>query len=244
MKYRATLGSDLLLVAIFLSVTGQLFGVRTEFAATPQAVNPQQVAATIKANAQALKSFSYQQSMQLQLKGETKKVTVNQVSHDPLGNEQKTLLSENPSADSPDSSGGGRLKKKIVAKKTGEFKEMMEDIAQLVKAYTELPSEQMHASLQKAVFSQGQGDMAGSIQIQMQNVIQQGDAMTIWIDRQAMLFRRVSIATSYENNPVTVTANYAMLPSGHVYMGQAVLNYPKKEVVVQIDNSNYQRNGS
>ena len=65
--------------------------------------------------------------------------------------------------------------------------------------------------------------------------------MTIWIDRTAMLFRRVVIATTYENNSVTTTANYAMLPSGHVYMAQAILNYPKKQVVVEIDNMNYQK---
>ena len=223
-----------------------LLSARNQSAAAPQGTNPQQVAATIKANAQALKTFTYQQRMELQVKGETKKVTVNQISNDPQGNQQKTLLSEGPPTNSQDSSGGrgGRLKQKIVAKKTDEFKQMMEDIAQLVKSYTELPHEQMQAGLQKAMFSQGQGDMAGSVQIQMQNVIQQGDSMTIWIDRQAMLFRRVIIATSYENNPVTVTASYAMLPSGQVYMAQAALNYPKKEVVVQIANSNYQRNGS
>ena len=83
--------------------------------------------------------------------------------------------------------------------------------------------------------------MAGSVQILMRTVNQSGDSMTIWIDRTAMLFRRASIATTYEGNPVTVIANYAMLPSGQVYMAQAILNYPKKEVVVEIDNSNYQR---
>ena len=56
-----------------------------------------------------------------------------------------------------------------------------------------------------------------------------------------MLFRRATIATTYEGNPVTVTANYAMLPSGQVYMAQAILNYPKKEVVVEIDHMNYQK---
>ena len=232
---------------VFFLVGYLWIGCPGQLAATPQGMNPQQVAAAIKANAQALKTFNYQQRMQLQLKGETKKVTVNLITPDSFGNQQKTLLSEQPPADSPDSSGGGvrgRLKGKVVAKKTGEFKQMMEDIAQLVKSYTELPHEQMQAALQKAMFSPGQGDMAGSVQIQMQNVIQQGDSMTIWIDRQAMLFRRVVIATSYENNPVTVTANYAMLPSGYVYMAQAALNYPKKEVAVQINNSNYQRNGS
>ena len=49
----------------------------------------------------------------------------------------------------------------------------------------------------------GQGDMAGSVQIKMSNVIQPGDSLTIWIDKTAMLFRKVVIATTYEQNPVT-----------------------------------------
>jgi hypothetical protein len=99
----------------------------------------------------------------------------------------------------------------------------------------------LQASLKQAAFSPGAGDMAGSVQIVMRNVIQSGDSMTIWIDRTAMLYRRAVIATTYEGNPVTLTANYAMLPTGQVYMAQAILNYPKKQVVVEIDNSNYQR---
>jgi len=212
---------------------------------SPQGMNPEQVAGTIKANAQALKAFSYQQRMQLTLKGGVKKTTITQITHDMYGNEQKTQLSEDPPEGSSqqDSGGGrrGRLKAKVVAKKTGEFKDMMHDIVALVKSYTELPHEQMQAALKQAAFSPGEGDMAGSVQILMRNVNQNGDSMTIWIDRTAMLFRRAVIATTYEGNPVTTTANYAMLPSGQVYMGQAILSYPKKEVVVEIDNSNYQR---
>jgi hypothetical protein len=63
-----------------------------------------------------------------------------------------------------------------------------------------------------------------------------------FLDRTTMLFRRAVIATTYERNPVRTTANYNALQSGQVYMAQAILNYPKKNVVVQIDNSNYQRN--
>jgi hypothetical protein len=203
-------------------------------------VNPQQVAATIKANAQALKSFSYQQRLQLQLKGETKKVTQNQITHDMNGNEQKTLLSEQPPADAQPS--GGRIKRRVVAKKTGEFKYMMGDIAALVKSYAELPPEKLQSSLKQATISPGEGDMSGAVQIVMHNVNQNGDSMTIWIDKTTMLFRRAVIETTYEGNPVTTTANYSTLQSGQVYMAQAILNYPKKQVVVQIDNSNYQRN--
>jgi hypothetical protein len=54
------------------------------------------------------------------------------------------------------------------------------------------------------------------------------------------LKRSRSAATAYEQKPLTATANYAMLPSHEVYMGQAIVNYPDKQVL-DIDNLNYQR---
>jgi len=237
--------------AALLVATTLFAGVETRFVAAGtqpgalQGMDPAKVAAAIKANAEALKTFVWQQRMQLQLKGETKKTTLTQMNYDVNGTLQKTQLSEQPPPDQPQQSSGGRrrgrLKEKIVEKKTGEFKEMMQGIAALMKSYTEIPHDQLQAALKQASFKQGQDDMAGAIQIQMNNLNQQGDSMTIWIDKTAMLFRRVAIATTYEQNPVTATANYSMLPSGQVYMAQATLNYPKKEVVVQIDNLNYQR---
>jgi hypothetical protein len=211
-----------------------------------QAVQPAQVAAAVKANAAALRAFSWQQRLQIQVNGETKKVTLTQMNYDINGNLQKTLLSEQPPpGSSQPSSGGrvrGRIKQKVVEKKTGEFKEMMEGIAAVVKSYTELPPEKLQAALKQAAFSEGQGDMGGSIQIKMSGVLQPGDSLTLWLDREALLFRRIAIATSYEQKPVTVTANYAMLQSREVYMGQAIVNYPAKQVVLEIDNLNYQRN--
>jgi len=62
--------------------------------ASPQETKTEQVAATIKANTQALKAFSYQQRTLLQLKGETKKVMFNQMNYDANGNLQKIQLSE------------------------------------------------------------------------------------------------------------------------------------------------------
>ena len=64
--------------------------------------------------------------MQLQLKGETKKVTLSQINYDMNGTQQKTQLSEDPPADAPPS--GRRLRRRVVEKKKGEFKDMMNDI--------------------------------------------------------------------------------------------------------------------
>jgi hypothetical protein len=211
-----------------------------------QNMDPAKVAGAIKANAQALKAFVWQQRMQLQLKGETKKTTLNQMNYDVSGTLQKTLISEQPAPDSaaPPSGGGrlrGRLKQKVVAKKKGEFKEMMEGIAALVKSYTELQPQQLQSALKQAAFSPGQGDMDGSIQIQMTNLLQHGDSLTIWIDQGALLFRKIAIVSSYDKKPITATANYSMLPSGQVYMAQAIVNYPSKQVIVEIDNLNYRQ---
>ena len=239
-----------LVFGVFLLAAISLVGSQSRMAIAGAApgfaadMDPAKVAAAIKANAQALKAFTWQQHLQLQLKGETKKITLSQMTYDMNGNLQKTLLSEQTAADSDQSSGGGRggrLKKRVVAKKKGEFKEMMEGISSLVKSYTELPPEQLQAALKQAAISQGNGEMQGAIQIQLTGVLQQGDSLTLWIDETTMLFRRVAIATKYDKNPVTATANYAALPTGQAYMAQAILNYPKKQVVVQIDNLNYQQ---
>ncbi|HEV7475147.1 MAG TPA: hypothetical protein VGN90_13930 [Pyrinomonadaceae bacterium] len=240
----------LLLIASFFPAGRPIVSARSATkalsVAVPQNLDPAKVAAAIRANSQALKAFAWQQRMQLQLKGDTKKTTLNRMNYDFNGNLQKTLLSEQPPPDSsspPPAGGGlrGRVKQKVVAKKTGEFKEMMEGIAALVKSYTELPPEQLQSALKQAAFSPGQGDMGGSVQIQLANLLQQGDSLTIWLDEGALLFRKIAIVSTYDQKPVTATANYSMLPSGQVYMAQAIVNYPSEQVVIEIDNLNYQK---
>ena len=109
-----------LFTATLLLVDGSQFAVESPSSSFPQGVEAAKVAASIQANAQALKAFSYQQRMQLQVKAETKKVTLSQVTHDPNGEQVKTLLSEQPPADQEPT--GGRLKRRIVDKKKGEFR--------------------------------------------------------------------------------------------------------------------------
>jgi hypothetical protein len=233
------------LLGVAMLFVGVIQGVIAESRlSTLQQLDPSQVASAIRANSEALRAFVWQQRMQIQIKGETKKVTLNQINYDVNGNQQKTLLSEQPPAESSQSESGrglrGRAKKKVVEKKTSEFKEMMEGLAAFVKSYTEIPHDRLQNALKQAAFSRGQGELEGSVRVQMSDVLQPGDSFTLWIDQQSMLFRRVAIATFYEKQPLTVTADYSALQTGQVYMGQAKVNYPAKQVVLQIDNMNYQ----
>lgn len=211
-----------------------------------QGVDPTKFAEVQKGNSQALKSYTWKQRFELQMKGETKKVTLNTVRYDAQGNEQKTLLSEAPQAQEPQQQPpapgkrGSRVKAKVIENKKEEFKEMMEGLAGLVKSYGQISPDKLKAAIAKAEKIPGQGEMQGASGLKLTNLLQDKDSMTIWIDTQTLLFRRIEIASVYDKKPVSATANYKKIESGPNYMAQAVLQYPSKEVVVKIDNFEYQ----
>jgi len=210
-----------------------------------QGVDPAKFAEIQKGNSQSLKWYIWKQRLEIQLKGETKKVTLNMVRYDAQGNEQKTPMSEEPQAQQQQQqpSGGkrgGRLKAKVVENKKEEFKEMMEGLVGLVKSYAQIPPDKLKAAVATAEKIPGQGEMQGALGLRLANIVQDKDSLTIWFDMGTMLFRRIEIASAYDKKPVTATANYVKIDAGPNYMGQAVLQYPSKEVVVKIDNFDYQ----
>jgi hypothetical protein len=83
------------------------------------------------ANKQALARYTWQEQQVISLKGEVKKTVSYQVSVGPDGQQQKIELG---STSAPPPS-GGRLKQRIVAKKTNEFQQYGQDVAGLVKQY-------------------------------------------------------------------------------------------------------------
>ncbi len=215
--------------------------------AAGQGLDPSQFAGAQKQNAEALKKYSHKERVDLQLKGESKKVTLNLVRTDAYGNEQKTLLSEQPEKkqESEPSQGprrGGRLKEKMIESKKEEFQDMMQGLIALVKSYTNVPPDQMKAAMARAEKAPGQGELQGAIGLKLTNVVQDKDAMTLWIVPSTMLFKRIEIASAYEQKPVTVQVQYATLPSGPSYMSLAEVNYPEKSLLLRVENFDYETN--
>jgi hypothetical protein len=209
-----------------------------------QSVDPAKFAAAQKDNALQLRKYTWKQRMELQLKGETKKVLLNQVRYDADGKQQKTPMNtgeeQQPAAQPPAGRRGGRLKAKVIEHKKEEFKEMMEGLAALVTSYTHIPPDKLKAALSQAKVTPGEGEMQGAAGVQLASIVQSGDSLTLWIDTATLLFRRIEIRSSYEGKPVTVTANYSTLSGGPSYMAKAVLQYPAKELLLRIDDFEYQ----
>jgi hypothetical protein len=206
-----------------------------------QEQEPPSFAESQKANAQALRQYTWKSRTEIKLKGESKNVKLEQVRYDSDGKLQKTPLGGPPQAAPAPQQGerGGRLKKKVVENKKEEFGEMMQGLGQLVASYGQLPPDKMQAFAANATKGRGEGAMQGTTQIQGLNVLQQGDSMTIWIDPVSQMMRRVEIKTIYEKKPATLVAEYRNVPNGPTYMARAVLTYPEKDVELTVDNTDY-----
>ena len=205
------------------------------------AQGPPSFAETQKANAQALRQYSWKSRTELKLKGESKSVKLEQVSYDLNGKTQKTPIEgAPPAAQAPAPSGrSGRLKKKVIENKKEEFGEMMQGLGQLVASYGQLPPDKLQAFKATATKAQGEGTMQGMAQVQGLNVLQPGDSVTIWIDPASQMMRQVEIKTIYDKKPATLVAEYRSVPNGPTYMARTVLTYPEKNVELTVDNYDY-----
>ena len=81
-------------------------------------------------NKEALKQYTWKSRTELEMKGESKNVTLEQVRYDLDGKLQKTPLTGGAEQQAEESGGG--LKGKIVEKKKAEFAQMMKELGQLV----------------------------------------------------------------------------------------------------------------
>jgi hypothetical protein len=194
-----------------------------------------------KANAQALRQYTWKSRTEIKLKGESKNVKVEQVRYDLNGKPQKTPIGGTPQAAPPPAQGGrgGRIKKQIIENKKEEFGELMQGLGQLVASYGQLPPDKLQAFKANATTGRGEGALQGTAQIQGVNVLEQGDSMTIWIDPASQMMRRVEIKTIYDKKPATLVADYRSVPNGPTYMARAVLTYPEKNVELTVDNYEY-----
>ena len=202
-----------------------------------------------KQNSEALKQYTWKSRTEIKMKGESKNVKVEQVRYDIDGKRQKTEIggSPEPQSEKPKArrrGGGGRAKAKIIEKKKKEFAEMMQALGKLVASYGQIPPDKMQAFVKNAQMSPGEGEQAGTMRIQGGDVLQPGDAMTLWINPASQMMKRIEIETTLEEKPVTVVSEYQSLADGPTYQARSVVSYPAKEVELIVENYDYQRVGS
>jgi hypothetical protein len=197
------------------------------------------------ANKQALAQYTWVEQVTISLKGEQKKQEHFQVRLGPDGKPQKQSL--DPPAPPADNSGGGsrggRLKERVVQKKTEEYKDYADQIKSLIEQYVPPDKDTIQQAAQKgnvALSPLPGGD--GQYKLAITNYIKQGDNMTLVFDKAHKALASMTIAT-YLNDPkdaVNVTVNFTTEPSGLSHIASQTINGVSKQLTIAIQNSNYQ----
>lgn len=63
--------------------------------------------------------------------------------------------------------------------------------------------------------------------------------MTVWVDPQTFMMRRLQIATFYEDNEVSLIVEFLSIPDGPAFPARSTLQYPERELELIVENYDY-----
>lgn len=193
-------------------------------------------------NKQQLHRYQWVETTQLTLKGQPKPAKSDLCSYGPNGQIQKVPVGE-PQQQQQQSGRRGRLKERVVEKKTDEMEDYMQQVKSIISLYVPPDPQRMQKAFQAHNVSLNSTLGAGAAQLVFKNYAQPGDQMTIAFDPAAKKVQTVNVNT-YLGDPkdaITLAVRFATLPDGTNYAAQTVLNAPSKEIQVTTTNANYSK---
>jgi hypothetical protein len=179
--------------------------------------------------------YTWKQQTQMIMKGEVKSTTVDQVKIGADGEQQKTTISQPPQQKKQRG-----IKGKVIAKKTAELQEYMQQVMGLVSQYQKPDPKLLQQALEtgKASFTP-----AGSIiHMSFRDYHKAGDTMTISLNKEAMTMHGLTVSSFLdEKNPVKMTVNFKNLPDRTNYMAQTIIDAPSKDLQVKVSSYDHQK---
>ena len=231
---KATLLTAAVMLASVLSVTAIAI-------AQPSPAVQQKLAAikqSIAENQAKLRQYQWTETRQLTLNGDAKPPSQFLCQYGPSGTVQKTPMSPPPPPPS-----GGRVKQRIIEKKTAEMKDYMGQVQTLLALYVPPDPQKMQQAFGAGKVSLNPSPDSGTTNMVFKDYAQPGDQMTLTFSSATKKIVQLNVNT-YMDNPqdtVTLAVQFASLPDSTNYVAQSVLNATAKKLVVTTTNSNYQR---
>ena len=192
-------------------------------------------------NQQRLHQYQWIETTQLSLKGEPKPSKQNMCSYGPDGKVQKIPMGD----PQPQQQSGrqGRLKERIIQKKTEEMQDYMQQVKALLALYVPPNPQRIQQAHQAGNISVNSTAGSGVLQLSFKNYAQPGDQMTLSFNTAARKVQQLNVNT-YLDNPkdaVTLAVQFDSLPDGTNYAQQTVMDAPDKKIQVTTTNANYQK---
>jgi hypothetical protein len=198
----------------------------------------QKFAQAAKQNAAALQQYTWKSQTQIRKEGDVKatKLFSNRYAAD--GTVVQLLLQEG-SASLPKFGIRGMVAKK----KKEEAQKMIEGLQQLAKSYGELPPAKMQEFMKTANATLETNAPQPLLRLESINILQPGDSMTVWLDANTRRQRRVEINSSFDGKPVRIVTEFQDLPNGPTYLARSVVDYPREELTLTMENFDYEHLG-
>ena len=131
----------------------------------------------------------------------------------------------------------------MIAKKTTEMKDYMQDVKAVLNLYVPPDPQKMQAAYQAGKLSLN--PVSGAVNLIFTDYAQPGDKMTLTFDTAAKKITALNINTymGQEKDAVELNVQMGSLPDGTNYVHQTVLSATAKKLVVTTTNSDYQKLG-
>jgi hypothetical protein len=190
-------------------------------------------------NQQKLHQYTWTQTSQITVNGNARPSQEFTCSYGPDGKVQKI-----PVGNSADVASGGRgLRGRIIAKRTAEMKEYMQQVGHLISLYLPPDPAKMKQAYEAKNVSLERG--GSEAKVVFKDYALPGDSMTVGFDPAAKAIRTLNVR-SYLNNPqdrVTLAVEFARLPDGTTHPLRTTLDAQAKKIQVVSTNSNYRKAG-
>jgi hypothetical protein len=204
-------------------------------AAPSNAAMAARIAEARRANATLMQQYSWTSRTEVIDQGQVKDFRIDAVNYGPGGQLQRTLMNDQ-SAPLP----FGFLRRRIAERERKKVEEYLGGLRDLLEQYTLHTAGRIQEFMNRARATGP--DAAGLFEVTGQNVVYPGDTFSLWIDPRTRHPQKVQVSTTFEGDPVTLTATFKTLPSGLNHVAYAEATVPAKQLSVQVQNFDYNRN--
>jgi hypothetical protein len=198
----------------------------------------QKFALAAKQNAAALQQYTWKSQTQIRKDGDVKATKLYSNRYAADGTVVQLLLQEE-SAKLPKFGIRGMVAKK----KKAEAQELIEALQRLAKSYAELPPAKMQEFMKTAKATLDTNGPEPLLRLDSSSVLQPGDSMTVWLDANTRRQRRVEINSTFDQKPVRIVTELRDLPNGPTYVARSVVDYPREELTLTLENFDYEHLG-
>ncbi len=188
-----------------------------------------------KANAALMRQYSWTSRTEVIDQGQVKDLRIDTVNYGPDGQLQRSTMNDQ-SAPLP----RGFLRRRVAEIERQKVEQYLNGLRGLLEQYT-LPTAGKVQDFMNRAKATGP-DASGLFEMTGQNVVSPGDTFSLWVDPATRHPRRIQVSTAFQGDPVSLSATFKTLPTGLNHVAYAEVIVPAKQLSVQVQNFDYNRN--